>query len=247
MTDPQINLTPHSELQKELSIKLNNLVQECEILGDSSGLHSEISQNFNDFSQKLENLKLANFFQVTQKTLRSQNIDNYVKQKFHSQDSTVKSPRIFQFSFEEYKNGELSRLVSRQKRKFGRYLNETSKNFQVKLPELEVKSFDVMRNRKEKKIMVRNDKLDGIIKEFLGKKLGLKAKVVPKIQKSPKEAEKILKKVKNPKYAKKPSELDEDFNHDYYRYLHNPSIRLKLEKILISQHIKNRKSQYVPN
>ena len=118
--------TPKTELRKDLASKLENILQECDGIGDISRLHSEIYRNFIDYNQELENLKQDKNADNPEKNVPSKKIDAYVKQKFHSQAISI--PEMMNntyhqshFSFDSYDNTDTSKIISQQKRKFGEF------------------------------------------------------------------------------------------------------------------------------
>ena len=252
-----------SSIKNELSTKLDTLLQECDTLINNSKLHQEIDRNFIAINERFEELKKTYSPKNSIKLSPSKNIDNYIKHRFNSVDISEQhfkpSTHLKQFSFEMYKNGDSDEFMTKQKRKFGTFWQEASQSFDnryvQKLPEIEKKpgnkrSYQGMEKKAQKEI--RNGKLECIIKEEMGKRLGLRYGDNPAYRKNNLTVNKrksvdvkiheYKEKIQQPKMTKYFE--DEEIDQEYFRYLHNPSIRIKLEKILIAQHTKKRK-QYL--
>ena len=261
MNESEEAALPEINIQRELSTKLDLLLQEYEMPNENNQLHHEMDKTFIAIKERLKKLKTIHSPKNSIKN-PSRNIDNYIKQKFNSFDtadknSTPATQRLEQVSFEMYRNVDNTELITKQKRKFGQFWQEASQSFDStyvpKLPEIKKKTGDkkltnrgsITKAQKE----VRNHKLECLIKEYMGKRLGLmysnhpiKKKNTVKMNKrnSIKVNNSVNKeKVQQPKLQKYFE--DEDIDEEYKRYFNSPSLRIKLEKILITQHAKKRK------
>lgn len=257
--------TPKFEKPRVLSQKLDNLLQECNQLSESFHLQSNLNRDFTNFNENLENLKKLSMTN-TERFMPSLKIDEYVKDKFKSNDIPVReimttSQRSTRLSFEGYNENEITKVLSKQKRKFGEFWKDLALSFDSeeyeKLPKMELKPVDKAKDRHiNKDRIAKNHKLGNMIRNMVSKKLGLRYTSNPvqsriKIKKRPPMSNGIKKKTTNlhriMTRARNSLILHDALNEndylapEYTNYLNSPTRRLKLEKILISQHQKDRK------
>jgi hypothetical protein len=252
--------TPKSERRKILAGKLENFLQECETLHDSSKLQENLSKDFQDFNQKLEELKIPGVGYETDAS--SKKIDEYIRQKLLSDSDSLDKPlpnlSNLRFSFADCSNNA-SPIFSKQKRKFGRHCmgsldscdTENSNLFDVNQ---NIFNKSAEENLSKQRKSFRNKKVEFLIKDLMNKRLGLKY-IEETDKKISAKNNKILKfdKIVNKKPAsdKKRNSLaitvykekeSEYLDTDYNEYIKSPVRRIRLEKLLISHHQKYRKN-----
>lgn len=252
---------------KVLTLKLDNLLHECDLLSESFSIQENINKDFGVFNEGLEQLKQSNET-YTERIRPSKKIDMYVRNKFKSNEIPVReimttSKRSTHLSFEGYKDNELSKTLSKQKRKFGEFWKEValSLDSQIteRLPDLEsATSNNNIGKIINKDKIARNHRLDNMIRTMVSKKLGLQSTVIPiqsrkklkkrkpiakALRRNSVDLDKIMLKTKISLDSKETLGENEYLKSEYTNLLNNATHRLKLEKILISQHQKDRKKQ----
>ena len=261
MNNFSVSKSPKSKY-KNLSLRLESLVQECEVLENSDKLHKEMSKNFLNLNSKLESLKKIDLNYYNEKSITSKKIEAYLRQKFYSQDAPIteirkNSKQYNRFSFE--KNNKTS--FSKPKRKFGKHWDDDFQSFDstgiTKIPEAQTKSFDydyVIKTTKNETKNKKTERLKTMIKNFLEKKIGVRYFTDSNYQK-PHILDRKIVKSKNLSRLKqlKPSIFDQEngekeyLSSDYYKYKNNPIHKLKLEKIIFAKHQKERKQYQLIN
>jgi hypothetical protein len=248
--------------QKTLTVKLDHLLQSCESLEETSPTQQEIHKNFENFHKSLEKLKRL------RRPLSLENssnmIEEYVKEKFKSTEIPVReimTSTQTSLSFQGSETNNVFQNLSRQKRKFGKtwkdvYIGSNFSDYSKK--DSVCKNVEVEGKKRRVQQKNRQNFLDSLIQNYMGKKLGLIYKVrVEKekkeekrfrssrfVQKAETQLKKIMTRARN-SICEYPVEHDE---RDYLApelnaWTKNTENNLKLEKIIMEQHQKERKQQ----
>ena len=249
--------------QLSLAGKIEHVLQSCEHLEGKSPTHEEINRNFGHFQRSLENLKRIRRPLHSEKP--SEMIEEYVRERYRSTEIPVReimtsTQTSLSLSFDGYENNDVFKDLSRQKRKFGK----TWKDVYISPVFSECSKKDPIMKKSEqinkRKIQGRNRQefLAKLIENYMGKKLGLIYKV--NVEKERKEE----KRFKSRRFVKKTDtqlkkimtrarnsiiEYPPDYDEREYlapelkAWTKDTGNKLKLEKIIIEQHQKERKLQ----
>lgn len=171
--------TPKNNKTRTLSAKIDNLLMSCEMLGGNSPTYQELTKRFICYQESLEQIKPS--MKVTNKLLDSQNIEEYLKEKYKPTEIPIReimtsTDRSASLSFRTYNDTEVSKTLSRRKRKFADnwkevYFSPNSSNFTERPAE---------KNAVNKKVNLKNSTrsnlLESLIQKYMTKKLGLISK-----------------------------------------------------------------------
>lgn len=260
--------TPSFNHARNLSAKIDNLLESCEMLECNSPTYQELRKSFKYYYQSLEQLRPN--IDCPSRLPNSFNVEEYVKERYKSTEIPVRdimssTHTSTNLSFDTFNHTEASKTLSKCKRKFGDnwkevYFSSNPGNFIEKPPE----KFQINKTKINKNESERKGLLGGMIQNFIGKKLGLICKV--NIEKRDKPARKradyrgrrsTIVEHSNIKLAKILNKAGKTMSGSYYadereylepemeNWANNTTEKLVLEKIIAEQHHKDRKHQIV--
>ena len=258
-------IIPNSVRQQAgLAGKIENLLQSCESIESKSLDFEDILTKFRYFQRSSESIKRT--IRPHEIGKKSRVVEDYVMEKYRSNEVPVReimSSRNVRLnlSFDGYENSEVFKDLSRQKRKFGKtwddvHISSSFNEYTCKDPTLnkspKTDNINIMQGSK------RHNVLSKVIQNFMSKKLGLIYKVnVEKEKKEDKrfksdrfvkrnniQLKKIMTRARHSIYGNASDQDEREYlAPEFKACTKDTGNKLKLEKIMVEQHLKVRKLQ----